>query len=175
MGHPRVLSWLAATLVAAGITVGSFVPALSGEAQTGTALEHLRGAMSASPAGQHMASNPAEDPLSWSSTVIAPETIPATTLDEISLLKTRLSRADHVAALQALHYALTEIGDGATFVWHRKEGLISGMVKPTSSFVNANGAVCRHIIYKLTIQNYSKQIEGDACRSADARRWQIAG
>ena len=115
-----------------------------------------------------------EDPMSWSANVAPPADAPANGLADLATLKSQLSAADHHAALEAMQYALTELGDGATFVWHRKAGLISGMVRPTASFVDARGAVCRHLVFKLSVANYSKQIEGDACRSK-SKQWQVAG
>ena len=118
--------------------------------------------------------------MSWSANVAPPadastgDDTAANGLADLAKLKSQLSAADHRAALEALQYALTELGDGATFVWHRKAGLISGMVRPTASFVDARGSVCRHLVFKLSVANFSKQIEGDACRSK-ARQWLIAG
>ena len=115
-----------------------------------------------------------EDPMSWSANVAPPADTPTSGLADLATLKSQLSAADHRAALEAMQYALTELGDGATFVWHRKAGLISGMVRPTASFVDARGSVCRHLVFKLSVANYSKQIEGDACRSKN-KQWQVAG
>src|SRR5262245_60509649 len=49
-------------------------------------------------------------------------------------LQSDLDEGDEIAALEAIRLALTQVGDGGTFVWRRANGRISGVVKPTSSF-----------------------------------------
>lgn len=88
--------------------------------------------------------------------------------------KATLTAADEVAALQALQWALTEVGDGAAFVWHRQHGRLSGLVQPTSSFKDADDRVCRHIVITLTSGGYSRKSEGVACRQADGV-WSLEG
>lgn len=85
-----------------------------------------------------------------------------------------LDAGDEIAALEAIRVALTEVGDGATFVWHRNNGRLSGMVRPTSSFKDASGRVCRHIVLVLTSGLRTARAEGVACRSDDGR-WQLEG
>src|SRR5262245_53672097 len=89
-------------------------------------------------------------------------------------LQTGLDEGDEIAALEAIRIALTEIGDGATFVWRRGNGRISGVVKPTSSFKNADGKVCRHLVIGLAAGRRTGQIEGVACRLENGR-WQLDG
>ena len=43
-----------------------------------------------------------------------------------------LDEYDEIAALEAIRVALTEVGDGTTYVWHRQHGRLSGIVQPTS-------------------------------------------
>ena len=94
--------------------------------------------------------------------------------DEIMLLRSRLNDGDRLAALRALHYALQEVPDGTTFVWRRKKSPLKGFVRPTAAFRNADGLVCRHIIYGLAVASYVKRIEGIACRDRDGV-WAILG
>jgi hypothetical protein len=89
-------------------------------------------------------------------------------------LKATLNATDERAALEALQVALTEIADGATFVWHRHHGRLSGVVQPTSSFKDASGRVCRHIVMMLTSGGYSRKAEGIACRQAGGE-WSLDG
>jgi hypothetical protein len=89
-------------------------------------------------------------------------------------LKATLNATDERAALEALQVALTEIADGATFVWHRNHGRLSGLVQPTSSFKDASGRVCRHIVMMLTSGGYSRKAEGIACRQAGGV-WSLEG
>ncbi len=42
-----------------------------------------------------------------------------------------LGEREHTAALEAVQLALSEVGDGATYVWHAHSGRISGLVTPT--------------------------------------------
>ena len=85
-----------------------------------------------------------------------------------------LDDGDEAAALEAIHVALNETGDGASFVWHRGDGRLSGMVQPTSSFRNAAGRVCRHLVVMLSTETRAGRVEGIACRLADGR-WQLDG
>lgn len=85
-----------------------------------------------------------------------------------------LDEADEVAALESVQLALSEVGDGSTYVWHRLHGRLSGIVQPTASFKDAAGSVCRHIIVMLTAGPDSKRTEGIACRLPNGR-WQLEG
>lgn len=89
-------------------------------------------------------------------------------------LKSTLDDTDAVAALEAVQLALTEVGDGATYVWHRKHGRLSGAIQPTSSFKDGSGHVCRHIVMALTSGSYSRKAEGIACRQRDGV-WVLEG
>ncbi len=62
-----------------------------------------------------------------------------------------LDENDEIAALEAIRVALTEVGDGGTYVWHRQHGRLSGIVQPTASFKDPAGRVCRHIVLIMTI------------------------
>src|SRR5512134_694047 len=48
-------------------------------------------------------------------------------------LRTSLDANDEIAALESVQIALSEISDGATYVWHRRNGRLSGVVQPTGS------------------------------------------
>ena len=76
--------------------------------------------------------------------------------------RARLDDRDEIAALEAVHLALTEVGDGSAYVWHGRSGRLSGVVTPTSSFRDANGKICRHIIVALSADSYSRATEGVA-------------
>lgn len=89
-------------------------------------------------------------------------------------LKATLDDTDAVAALEALQLALTEVSDGATYIWHRKHGRLSGAIQPTTSFKDASGQVCRHIVMALTSGSYSRKAEGIACRRSTGT-WLLEG
>ena len=85
-----------------------------------------------------------------------------------------LNEEDEIAALEAIRVALSEVGDGASYVWHRRYGQLGGLVQPTHSFIDAHGRVCRRIIVILSAAMRSGRIEGTACRLAGGR-WQLEG
>lgn len=89
-------------------------------------------------------------------------------------LQSNLDEYDEIAALEAIRIALTEVGDGATFVWRRANGRISGAVKPTSSFKAVDGKICRHIQIILAAGKRTGKIEGVACRLENGR-WELDG
>jgi hypothetical protein len=85
-----------------------------------------------------------------------------------------LDENDEIAALEAIRVALTEVGDGSTYVWRRTHGRLSGIVQPTSSFKDPAGRVCRHIVLIMTVGTATGRAEGIACRLPDGR-WQLDG
>ncbi len=89
-------------------------------------------------------------------------------------LRSALDEADEVAALESVQVALSEVADGSSYVWHRRNGRLSGIVQPTSSFKDSAGQVCRHIVVVLSAGSDSKKAEGIACRLANGR-WQLEG
>lgn len=89
-------------------------------------------------------------------------------------LNTGLDRSDRTVALQALHMALSELGDGVTLVWRRPVSQLSGRVKPVSAFRDETGRLCRSVVYSLARGGREKEIEGVACREQDGR-WGIKG
>lgn len=81
---------------------------------------------------------------------------------------------DEIAALESLQYALTEVADGSSYVWHRSHGRLSGIVKPLSSFKDTHGGVCRHAAVVLSAVDETKRTELVACRLATGV-WQVEG
>lgn len=88
--------------------------------------------------------------------------------------RSTLDRSDEIATLEAIQLALTEVGDGSAYVWHRRHGRLSGVIKPTSSFRDSSGKICRHIVLALSTDGYSRSTEGVACRLASGT-WQLDG
>lgn len=86
----------------------------------------------------------------------------------------KLDEADEIATLEAIRYALTEVGDGGSYVWYREHGRLNGLVNPTSSFKDGKGRVCRHIVLIMSAGAQSSRIEGVACRDGDGR-WLLEG
>lgn len=89
-------------------------------------------------------------------------------------MRRQLDARDEIAALESVHLALAEVGDGSSYVWHRYHGHLSGVVTPTASFRDSEGNVCRHLIVILSAGTRSKRTEGIACRLGNGR-WQLQG
>jgi hypothetical protein len=85
-----------------------------------------------------------------------------------------LDSGDEIAALSSVQHALSATADGATYVWHRNNGRLSGLVQPTSSFKSAAGGVCRHVIVMLTTGAKTRKTEGVACRQENGV-WSLEG
>jgi surface antigen len=85
-----------------------------------------------------------------------------------------LDERDEVAVLDAVQLALAEVGDGATYVWHRSHGQLSGYVHVAKSYRGGGGEICRSMVVMLTSGARHQSIETAACRMADGR-WQFNG
>jgi len=85
-----------------------------------------------------------------------------------------LDEKDEIAALERIQYALSEVGDGKTYVWRRWHGKLSGLIQPTGSFKDGDGKICRHLIVMMTTGKNTKRQEGIACRLPSGR-WQLEG
>ena len=81
---------------------------------------------------------------------------------------------DEIGTLSAIGYALREVADGSTYVWHRWHGRLSGVVHPTVTFEDAAGRICRHVVVILTTGVRTGRIEGIACRMDDGN-WALEG
>lgn len=86
----------------------------------------------------------------------------------------KLDESDEIAALERMQYALSEVGDGATYVWRRWHGGLAGVLHPTASFKDPSGKVCRHLVVLLTTGKLTRKMEGIACRLPSGR-WQLEG
>ena len=91
-----------------------------------------------------------------------------------TVIRPALDRSDEIATLEAIDFALTQIGDGSSYVWHRRNGRLSGIVHPTSSFKDITGQVCRHIVLELSSGDFARRTEGIACR-LHTGVWQLEG
>ena len=142
------------TSLAAGVAIACFASAF---------MPGLASAEEAKPGQppQCMCPNPSKPPSFWAK----PKFAEATEL---------LDENDEIAALEAIRVALTEVGDGGTYVWHRQHGRLSGIVRPTISFKDRAGRVCRHILLIMSLGSATGKAEGIACRLADGR-WQLDG
>ncbi|MFM1815941.1 MAG: hypothetical protein RLZ98_2636 [Pseudomonadota bacterium] len=89
-------------------------------------------------------------------------------------LRATLGGKDQLAALRTIHRVLTEVEDGATYVWRRRHGRLGGMFKSTLTLRDAKGRTCRHLVMRLYSGAYSRRVEGIACRASDGS-WQLEG
>ncbi|HUS97847.1 MAG TPA: hypothetical protein VMX97_14040 [Hyphomicrobiaceae bacterium] len=122
-----------------------------------------------------LAGSSSKDPLRCTSETSLPQ-LPGIRFTNPSTLEPRdtLTASDEIAAMEAIQIALSEVADGATYVWHREHGRLSAIVRPTTSFRNARGGVCRHIKIMLNSGTYSRHSEGIACRQVSGI-WSLEG
>lgn len=113
----------------------------------------------------------AGDGATWTTEVAAAD---PPTASAFEALRSKLGPDDPVAVLEAVGYALDQVGDGATYVWHRMDGPLQGAVKPTASFRDETGAVCRRLGVTLTLGDVSRWANVVACRDAGGQ-WVIGG
>lgn len=85
-----------------------------------------------------------------------------------------LDAVDRMAALSSIQQALSATADGASYIWHRNNGRLSGLVRLTSSFKNVEGSICRHLVVMLTTGDKTRKTEGIACRQANGV-WSLEG
>jgi hypothetical protein len=89
-------------------------------------------------------------------------------------LQDPLDASDEMAVLESVQLALTQVADGSSYVWHRSHGRLSGIVRPTASFKDHRGHVCRHILVVLNGTGETKKTEAIACRLATGG-WELDG
>lgn len=85
-----------------------------------------------------------------------------------------LDASDEMAVLESVQLALTQVADGSSYVWHRSHGRLSGIVRPTASFKDHRGHVCRHILVVLNGASETKKTEAIACR-LETGGWELDG
>lgn len=109
--------------------------------------------------------------------VISPDSVlaePSRQLHTGIGIEAPLDEADELAALEAVQLALSEVADGSTYVWYRAHGRLNGAFRPTQSFRDAAGKICRHLKVTLTSGALTRSTEGIACRTEDGR-WSLDG
>lgn len=86
----------------------------------------------------------------------------------------KLDISDRIATLIAVATALDEVADGATYVWYRRTGRLSGLFKPIRSYTDDSGRICRVIQLTLTAGHMTQSRVGRACHNRD-RGWSLGG
>ena len=89
-------------------------------------------------------------------------------------VKPRLEPGDEIAILDAVEIALTQAGDGATYVWRHDNGRVGGAIRMTGTFRDDTGRTCRNLEMMLTAGTYSRRRDGVACRQRDGV-WELVG
>jgi len=89
-------------------------------------------------------------------------------------LRAKLEPDDPVAVLEAIGYALAEVGDGSTYVWRRTDGPLMGNVRITGTYRSQAGAVCRKLALTLILGDLVRPADTFACRDADGH-WVLGG
>ena len=146
----RWSSWFAACLIAATVTL--FWQPVANSADAGQ--ESGSWQADVAPDGTTASADPAPDNAETRHANAAPD--------------------DPVAVLEAVDYALKEVADGATYVWHRTDGPLQGAVRPYASYRDDTGAVCRRLSVTLTLGATTRWTDATACREP-AGRWVIGG
>ena len=90
------------------------------------------------------------------------------------LMRPLVEAGDETAAIEAVEIALTQAGDGATYLWQRGNGRLAGAIRMTSTFRDADGRICRHLEMQMRHGGYVRKTEGIACRGTDGV-WLLEG
>ncbi|MEQ1717832.1 MAG: hypothetical protein ABL907_17955 [Hyphomicrobium sp.] len=93
---------------------------------------------------------------------------------KMAALGTALDENDEIAALESVQLALSQVADGSSYVWHRSHGRLSGIVRPTASFKDHKGQVCRHVVVVLNSLDTTRKTEAIACRLVSGV-WELDG
>jgi hypothetical protein len=155
------LSHLLAPSAAVYVAFGLFFSVFTSDAYAGQAAEPQAAPVSR----QDGAASPK---IAWPDT---PFTLSPHSLAE---LKADLDQGDRMAVLEAIHVGLSDAPDGATYMWRRHNGKIAGSVRPTTSFIDREGKVCRFLVFQLLLGEHLHQIEGIGCRQDD-KSWVLEG
>jgi surface antigen len=93
---------------------------------------------------------------------------------ELPPIRARAEPGDELAALRAIDAALSGAGDGSTYVWGHGNGRLAGSIRPTSTFRDHLGRICRHLIVTMRLGSYTRRGETIACRGGDGA-WSLDG
>ena len=113
------------------------------------------------------------DSLSSASSAAAIDTWPAAMAD-LPPIRARAEPGDELAALRAIDAALSEVGDGSTYVWGHGNGRLAGAIRVTSTFRDRTRRICRHLVVTMRLGSYTRRGETIACRGSDGA-WRLDG
>jgi hypothetical protein len=89
-------------------------------------------------------------------------------------LRAKLEPDDPLAVLEAIGFALAEVGDGSAYVWHRLQGPLMGNVRMIGTYRDTDGSVCRRMAVTLVLGPASRPANAVACRDAQGQ-WVLGG
>src|SRR5262245_35875333 len=93
---------------------------------------------------------------------------------ELPPIRAQVEPGDATTALHAIEVALTQAGDGATYLWQRGNGRLAGAIRVRSTFRDVEGRICRHLEMQMRLGTYVRSTEGIACRGIDGV-WLLEG
>jgi len=93
---------------------------------------------------------------------------------ELPPIKSRAEPGDELAVLRAIDAALSEVGDGSTYVWDHGNGRLAGAIRVTSTFRDRDARICRHLVVTMRLGSYTRRSETIACRGGDGI-WSLDG
>jgi surface antigen len=85
-----------------------------------------------------------------------------------------LDRADRLAMEHATQQTLERVPSGRTATWRNTETGHSGTIKPTRSFSQAGGQLCREYQQTILVGGQMQEAYGTACRQPDGTRQIVA-
>ena len=145
----RWYSWIAAGLLAAGLIFGIQLPANS--------------------------ASKSDAAKGWRAEVALEDGAPREILPQsFEALRAKLAPDDPVAVLEAVGYALNEVADGATYVWHRTDGPLMGNVRMAAAYRSEAGAICRRMTLTLILGDTVRPASLSACRDSGGE-WVVGG
>ncbi len=71
--------------------------------------------------------------------------------------------------LSAIRHALRQVADGSSYRWHHKRSRLTGRIRPTSTYFNTSGQLCRHIYISLSYITAHKNSQALACRNKNGQ------
>ena len=85
--------------------------------------------------------------------------------------KNKISASKNIT-LTAIQYALKQVADGSSYLWHHKKSRLKGRIKPTVTYLNKSGQLCRHIYISLSYITAHKTSQALACRN-NSGQWSL--
>lgn len=129
-------------------------------------------ALAADSSANQVAANPAPGQTSNRHARIS--CLPVCKIDKATRATLPRIKTDRAAALESIQFALSNVGDGGTYVWRRSSSQLSGVVQPTRSFRDTSGRMCRYLYLLVSFGEKTGKAEGIACRLSNGR-WNLEG